>query len=96
MTLLSSQPAIVKHHNVDANGVRLWVLEPVTASNTGIVLYWGHGGGFILGVPEADTPLLSFFVSQGITVVSADYRLAPEHKHPAGAFNINDWHSVDI
>jgi acetyl esterase/lipase len=44
-----------------------------------------HGGGMILGAPEMNDPAnLELCRRFGLTVVSVDYRLAPEHPHPAG------------
>ena len=43
-----------------------------------------HGGGFVLGDPEQAEWLCSeVAVRVGAVVVSADYRLAPEHPYPA-------------
>jgi acetyl esterase len=48
-----------------------------------VVLYF-HGGGFILGGLEShDDICAEICASTGLTVVSVDYRLAPEHRHPA-------------
>jgi acetyl esterase/lipase len=47
-------------------------------------LYWIHGGGMIFGLPEQDDFRMAEYVTQlGCVVVSVDYRLAPEHPHPA-------------
>ena len=44
-----------------------------------------HGGGMILGAPEMnDVANLELSRRFGVAVVSVDYRLAPEHPHPAG------------
>jgi acetyl esterase/lipase len=44
-----------------------------------------HGGGMLLGAPEMnDAANLDLCRRFGIAVVSVDYRLAPEHPHPAG------------
>jgi acetyl esterase len=46
---------------------------------------WLHGGGFVLGSIESHDGLCREWASQaGVTVVSVDYRLAPEDRFPAG------------
>lgn len=53
--------------------------EPGTA----VVIYF-HGGGFILGGLEShDDVCAELCARTGFEVVSVDYRLAPEHVHPA-------------
>jgi len=48
-----------------------------------MVLYY-HGGGFILGgLDSHDDVCAELCQRSGYEVVSVDYRLAPEHKHPA-------------
>jgi acetyl esterase len=48
-------------------------------------LVWFHGGGFVLGSVEAQDGVCRAIAAQaGIVVVSVDYRLAPEHRYPAG------------
>lgn len=43
-----------------------------------------HGGGFILGDLDAEDFLCRKLVEQTKTILlSVDYHLAPEHKHPA-------------
>jgi acetyl esterase len=47
------------------------------------VLYL-HGGGFVVGgLHSHDGICADIRGATGLTVVSADYRLSPEHKHPA-------------
>jgi acetyl esterase len=44
-----------------------------------------HGGGFVVGdLDMADTVCATISRDAGAVVVSVDYRLAPEHKFPAG------------
>lgn len=51
-----------------------------------------HGGGYILGSPEmADTQSVKLVAALGITILSVDYRLAPEHPAPAA---LNDCYSA--
>lgn len=43
-----------------------------------------HGGGFIMGdLHSHDDICAEIRAHTGLTVISVDYRLAPEHKHPA-------------
>jgi acetyl esterase len=47
---------------------------------------WLHGGGFVIGSIEAyDGFCRSLATQAGVVVVSLEYRLAPEHRFPAGA-----------
>ena len=48
------------------------------------ILYF-HGGGWVIGSLEAyDLPCRFFCARTGCALVAVDYRLAPEHKFPAG------------
>jgi acetyl esterase len=53
-------------------------------------LLWIHGGGYLFGSAE-DERARVFADSLDCTVVSVDYRLAPEHPFPAGS---DDCHGV--
>jgi acetyl esterase len=47
-------------------------------------LVWFHGGGFVIGdLDTADAECRRLCEATGVVVVSVDYRLAPEHPHPA-------------
>jgi acetyl esterase/lipase len=49
------------------------------------VLYWIHGGGFVIGNPELSHGYCSMFADElNVLVVSVDYRLAPENPFPEG------------
>ncbi|AJY47783.1 alpha/beta hydrolase [Martelella endophytica] len=51
---------------------------------TDTVIVYAHGGGFVLGGLEShDDVCAEIAVATGVQVVSVDYRLAPEHRHPA-------------
>ncbi|MGX5681190.1 alpha/beta hydrolase [Schumannella luteola] len=48
------------------------------------VLLWIHGGGMVLGSAEGDDALCRAYADgAGVAVVAVEYRLAPEHPHPA-------------
>ena len=43
-----------------------------------------HGGGYLFGSPEGSDPMNRYIASElGVTVLSVDYRLSPEHPIPA-------------
>jgi acetyl esterase len=47
------------------------------------VIVWAHGGGFTFGGLDAiDGYMRALALATGCTVVSVDYRLAPEHRFP--------------
>jgi acetyl esterase len=60
-------------------GLRLY--RPVAI--TPALIVWAHGGGFTLGsVDENDDFARALATDSGCSIVSVDYRLAPEHKFP--------------
>lgn len=62
--------------------VRIYRPKQATATLPGI--YFIHGGGMILGDINGEDPAASTICEQaGAVVVSVEYRLAPEHPHPA-------------
>ena len=49
------------------------------------VVVFFHGGGFVMGTLDTHGPYCRALTAEaGVTVVSVDYRLAPEYKFPAG------------
>lgn len=48
-------------------------------------LLWLHGGGYVIGTARDDGNVVPFAEQVGCTVVSVDYRMAPEHPFPAGS-----------
>ncbi len=64
-----------------AGPIALRIFKPANAR--GAYLHF-HGGGFVMGGPDQfDAVLNRFAEGTGVTVVSAGYRLAPEHPFPA-------------
>ena len=57
--------------------------ERENATSTAAYLHV-HGGGYLFGSPEGSDPMNRYIARElGITVLSVDYRLAPEHPIPA-------------
>jgi acetyl esterase len=55
------------------------------------LVLWLHGGGFVGGsIPDVATVCAGIAVRAQATVVSVDYRLAPEHPYPAGLHDAYD------
>ncbi|MBZ9861057.1 alpha/beta hydrolase [Mesorhizobium sp. CA12] len=66
-----------------ADGIPIRIYRNAEPNDAAMVLYL-HGGGFILGGLEShDDVCAELCARTGYEVVSVDYRLAPEHLHPA-------------
>lgn len=65
------------------HGVGVRVYQPAEPA-TDATIVWAHGGGFVLGdVDTEDTSARAVANATGATVLSVDYRLAPEHPFPS-------------
>ncbi|NYF50609.1 alpha/beta hydrolase [Tunturiibacter gelidoferens] len=63
-------------------GVR--VFAPESGGSAPVVVFF-HGGGWVAGTLETHDPYCRALAKEaGVVVVSVDFRLAPEHKFPAG------------
>jgi acetyl esterase len=59
------------------------IYAPVAAMARAVIVYF-HGGGFLLGdLDSHDDICAELCISTNLLLVSVDYRLAPEHPHPA-------------
>jgi acetyl esterase/lipase len=66
--------------------VSLLVIRPAGLSEPVPGLFYVHGGGMILGGNrDGVAPLLDWSAELGVVLISVEYRLAPEHPHPAPA-----------
>jgi acetyl esterase/lipase len=65
--------------------LRVKIYEPKNRNAPTLpVVYWMHGGGYVLGSPDGDDGFCEYMVNEvHCVVVSIDYRLAPEHPYPA-------------
>ena len=61
-----------------------WPEQDAGGKRPGILLHY-HGGGWVLGDLDTHENLCRTYCARGgVSVVNVDYRLAPEHKFPAG------------
>jgi acetyl esterase len=68
--------------------IALRIYTPREASTVFPVLVWLHGGGHVVGSLDSYDALCRTLALQAeCIVVSVDYRLAPEHKFPAGVLD---------
>lgn len=82
-TVARPLPDGVTGEAVDANGVSCEMQTPDGAADGAVVLYV-HGGGYVAGSVSTHRNLTGNLAkSLGCRVLSVDYRLAPEHPHPA-------------
>lgn len=64
--------------------LRLRIYRPTDTANVAGAVLYVHGGGMVMGTPEADDPhAVRIAREAGTVVVSVDYALAPEHPFPA-------------
>ncbi|CAN5744717.1 alpha/beta hydrolase [soil metagenome] len=67
-----------------SDGINIRLHRPADPTATGPALLWIHGGGYVIGTAQQDDALCKRFAARlGMTVAAVDYRLAPEHPHPA-------------
>ncbi|WEH13432.1 alpha/beta hydrolase fold domain-containing protein [Streptomyces sp. VNUA24] len=65
-----------------APGVSLLICRPTSVPGPRPIVYFTHPGGMIVGTNRLGLPL-DWAEELGLVVVSVEYRLAPEHPHPA-------------
>ncbi len=82
-TAFGPRPRGTRVEPVLAGGVAAeWVVPPGPAR--GPLTLWLHGGGFCVGSPATHRQLAAWLaIATGGRVLVPDYRLAPEHAHPA-------------
>ena len=76
-------PPEVRTEDLDAGGVGVRVYRPEATGPHPVILFI-HGGGWVVCDLETHDPVCRHLcVGTGMTVISIDYRLAPEHPFPA-------------
>ena len=77
------RPARLLVEDLDVEGTPVRVFRPPGESPKPGVIYF-HGGGWVVGSCETHDDICAEMADQAdVVVVMADYRLAPEHPHPA-------------
>lgn len=81
-------PKSARAETFDIDGPRgpitLRAIAPAAGPARGVYMHI-HGGGWTLGAADQQDPRLERIAdATGLTAVSVDYRLAPEHPYPAG------------
>ena len=70
---------------VDGHDIPVRIFFPSKDKSSDKALIFFHGGGWVIGDIDSYTTVCSHMAKQtGCIVISVDYRLAPEHKFPAG------------
>ena len=67
-------------------GVKTMVISPKNydAENDNTCILYFFGGGFVVGSPDVDLPIIAGLASRlGVKIVAPYYRLSPEHSCPA-------------
>jgi monoterpene epsilon-lactone hydrolase len=80
----TAEPTDVTYAEESVGGVRGIWCRPLGADATRVLLYT-HGGGFAVGSASSHRKLAAHVAKAlGVHAFVLDYRLAPEHPHPAG------------
>jgi acetyl esterase len=82
-TFRAERPKRLMVEDIDVDGIHVRVFRPPGEAPKPAVIYF-HGGGWVLGSCETHDDMCAE-MSDGadVVVVLVDYRLAPEHIHPA-------------
>ena len=68
----------------EAPDLSVLIVRPARGQGPWPGVYHTHGGGMVLGTNRSGVDELAQWVDEvGVVVVSVEYRLAPEHPHPA-------------
>ncbi len=81
-------PPGMMESEIPLGGVNSLGLLPKGANGDDVLL-WLHGGGFNMGSSRSHRPFVAqLAAAAGIAAVIPDYRLAPEHPHPAALHDV--------
>lgn len=77
------RPAGLTTEDLALGGVRCSRYRPAARRGSVVAVYY-HGGGFVVGgLHSHDAVCAELADRTGLELVAVDYRLAPEHRHPA-------------
>jgi monoterpene epsilon-lactone hydrolase len=80
---LAVEPEGLNYRYDEVNGVRVLVITPADADPRFVIEYL-HGGGYQKCSVESHRKMVGHIANAaGVAAVSVDYRLTPEHRHPA-------------
>ena len=81
---------VVQIRGRDGHAIPARIFRPASGAAAGTFLHF-HGGGWVFGeASEGDLFLRHIADRTGLAVASIDYRLAPEHRFPAGPDDCED------
>jgi len=79
---------VARVDEIDADGVPARLYTPVGARD-GLIVHL-HGGGFVFNSVEVHDAVCRRFANRsGLSVLSVDYRLPPEHRFPAAVEDVD-------
>lgn len=78
-----------KQISTPGGDIDVYIYQPENNTPNKPGILWIHGGGFIMGQANSNDFAGEFSKKLNATVVSVDYRLAPEHPFPAGLNDCN-------
>ncbi len=65
-------------------GVPCRIYQPQTVRHASVTAIYYHGGGFVVGgLDSHDAICAELAAGAGLRMIAVDYRLSPEHRHPA-------------
>jgi acetyl esterase len=88
---LQPREPVAEVRDLEANGVpcRLYRPDRAALPRAGVIVHL-HGGGFVFNDVEVhDAPCRRLANRTGMSVLSVDYRLAPEHPFPAAVEDVD-------
>ncbi len=81
---ITTEDSLVSQHSTLQVPIRTYTPGPTIASPSQVQVVYLHGGGFIVGGLESHDDVCAEIAQRtGHVLTSVDYRLSPEHQHPA-------------